>query len=150
MSLFGARTWVGRGFGFTKWGIAGPSGFFANSGEFSLLMAIVAVMSIGFLIGFNKQKSIYILLPITATMTVLGASSRGSQIAIIIGLIYLVILYRMVNFKYLITFAFVGYVGISLMPEEQVSRFRDMGSDNTSQSRLDYWEAGWDMMKDYP
>lgn len=150
MSFFGARTWVSRGFGFTKWGIAGPTGFFANSGEFSLLMAMVAVLSIGFLVGFNKHKSLYVLLPITAIMTVMGASSRGSQLAIVVGLFYLAVAYRKISVKYFLVFFILGFLGYNLLPDEQLERFRSMGSDNTSQSRLEYWEAGLDMMKEYP
>lgn len=150
MSFFGARTWAGRGFGFTKWGIAGPAGFFANSGEFSLLMAIVAVMSIGFLVGMNRHRSFYLLLPITAIMTVMGASSRGGQIAIVAGLLFLVLAYKKVSFKYLLVIGVAGYLIYSLMPAEQLQRFQSIGKDNTSQSRLDYWVAGWDMMKEYP
>ncbi len=150
MSFFGARTWVSRGFGFTKWGIAGPSGFFANSGEFSLLMAMVAVLAIGFLIGTGKYKTWYALLPITATMTVMGASSRGGQLALIAGLLYLALRYKKISLKYIIVFSTVGYLAFNLMPEEQLERFRGIGVDNTSQSRLDYWAGGWDMMKDYP
>ena len=150
MSYFGAKTWVSRGFGFTKWGIAGPDGYFSNSGEFSLLMAMVAMMAIGFLTGLGKLKSIYCLLPITAFMTVLGASSRGSQLAVIAGGVYLLISYRKLSLKYLTYFFLIGYIGFNLLPEQQMERFRTMGDDNTSQSRLEYWEGGIDMMKKYP
>lgn len=150
MSLFGAKTWVLRGFGFTKWGIAGPAGFFSNSGEFSLLMAMVFVLSIGFLIGIGKHKSYLLVLPITAIMTVLGASSRGSQLAIIFGVLFMLYCYKKFSFKYLLILGLVFYGAISLMPQEQIDRFRNMGSDSTSQSRMKYWSAGWDMMKEYP
>lgn len=150
MSLFGARTWIGRGFGFTKWGISGPAGYFSNSGEFALLMAIVAVLSISMLIGFNKLKSWYILLPITAVMTVLAASSRGGQLALLVGLVSLALLYRKLSLKYLISFALIGYLIYSFIPEEQMERFRTMGDDSTSQTRLVYWQAGWEMMNEHP
>ena len=56
MSFFGAKIWAMRGFGFTGWGIQGPPGFFENSGEYSLIMAIFAVMSIPFIISLNIKK----------------------------------------------------------------------------------------------
>ncbi|MCK5666390.1 MAG: hypothetical protein KAI17_23025, partial [Thiotrichaceae bacterium] len=94
MSFFGAEVWTLRGFGFAGWGIQGPPGYFQNSGEFSLLMAMTAVMSIPFLIGLGLKRRYLWLLPITAVMTVLGANSRGGQLALVIGLLYLLIVYK--------------------------------------------------------
>jgi Lipid A core - O-antigen ligase and related enzymes len=150
MSFFGARTWATRGFGFTKWGLAGPPGFFANSGEFSLLMAMVAVISLAFLMKRDHLNKIYFLLPITASMTVLGASSRGGQIALIVGLLYIGFTIGKLKVKNLIYIGLAGYIGFSLLPQEQKDRFSNMGDDNTSTSRLNYWNAGIEMMNKYP
>lgn len=150
MSLFGAKTWVLRGFGFTKWGIAGPSGFFANSGEFSLLMAIVAVISLAYLLSQKEVKKIYFLLPITASMTILGASSRGSQIALIIALLIIAITIEKLRIKNILYFVLASYLAFTFIPQEQKERIINMGDDNTSQSRLEYWGAGLDMMNNNP
>jgi O-antigen ligase len=150
MSLFGARTWAGRGFGFSSWGIQGPAGFFQNSGEFSLLMAICAVMSIPLLLYMKPKTRLYWLLPLTAIMTVLGASSRGGQLALVVGLVYLLISYKKIsprNLAYVIVFVSVAW---TLFPEEQKARFNTAGSDQTSTTRLNYWEAGIDMARNYP
>lgn len=148
MSLFGAKTWVSRGFGFTSWGIAGPDGYFANSGEFSLLMAMFAIMSLGFIAGHATKRKIYYIAPITAVMTVLGASSRGSQLAIAAGLLVMAFVMGKLSLKNILIFALIGTLGYNLMPEEQMKRFESMGEDDTSQSRLKYWESGVKMMND--
>ena len=136
MSLFGAKVWTLRGFGFAGWGIQGPPGYFQNSGEFSLLMAMTAVMSIPFLIGLDLKRRYLWLLPITAVMTVLGASSRGGQLALVVGLLYLLIAYKKLRIKNLVYAVLVGWLIMTILPEEQKARFSSMGDDDTSVSRL--------------
>lgn len=150
MSLFGARTWVSRGFGFTDWGIAGPTGFFQNSGEFSLLMAMFAVMSIPIILALKPRTKLYYILPVTAIMTVLGASSRGSQLALLIGLICLMIGYKKLSLKYLVYAGLLVATIWMVLPEEQKQRFQTAGEDDTSTTRLAYWTAGIDMAKKHP
>lgn len=150
MSFFGARVWINRGFGFAAWGIQGPPGFFQNSGEFSLLMAIYAVMSIPLLLYMKSKTKLYWLLPITAVMTVMGASSRGGQLALVVGLIYLLLAYKKIRFKNLVYVLVVVSIAWALFPEEQKARFETAGSDQTSETRLEYWSAGIDMAKEYP
>lgn len=150
MSFFGARVWVGRGFGFAAWGIQGPPGFFQNSGEFSLLMAMCAVMSIPLILYMKPKTKLYWLLPVTAAMTVMGASSRGGQLALAAGLIYLLLAYKKVSFKNLAYGIVLISIAWALFPEEQKARFETAGSDKTSETRLEYWSAGVDMAKEYP
>ena len=150
MSLFGAKTWALRGFGFAGWGIQGPPGYFNNSGEFSLLMAMAAVMSIPFLIGLGLKRRYLWLLPITAVMTVLGASSRGGQLALVIGLLYLLIAYKKIRIKNLVYTALAGWLIMTILPEEQKARFSTMGDDGSSVTRMNYWHAGIDMAKETP
>jgi putative inorganic carbon (HCO3(-)) transporter len=150
MSLFGAKTWVGRGFGFTKWGIAGPTGFFANSGEFSLLMAMLAVLSLSYLFAFKKVSRWYYFLPVTAIMTVAGASSRGGQLALVLGLAYIFLFVYKIRFKSLLVVMLFLFLSVELLPVEQKQRFESMGEDGTSKSRLKYWTAGMDMIEAYP
>lgn len=150
MSFFGARVWVSRGFGFSSWGISGPAGFFENSGEFSLLMAICVVMSIPLILYMKSKTKLYWLLPITATMTVMGASSRGGQLALLVGLVYLLLATKKLSFKNLLYAMIFFAVAWAVFPEEQKVRFDAAGFDETSTSRLDYWDAGIDMAKEYP
>ena len=150
MSFFGARVWASRGFGFAAWGIQGPAGFFQNSGEFSLLMAICAVMSIPLILYMKSKTKLYWILPITGIMAVMGASSRGGQLALLVGLIYLLLAYKKIRFKNLLYVAVFASAVWAIFPEEQKARFETAGSDGTSTTRLDYWEAGIDMAKEYP
>lgn len=150
MSFFGARVWAGRGFGFAEWGIQGPPGFFQNSGEFSLLMAICTVMSVPLILYMKSKTKIYWLLPLTAAMTVMGASSRGGQLALLVGVVYLLVVYKKISIKNLVYTAVFAAVVWTFLPEEQKARFETAGSDQTSTTRLDYWEAGIDMAKNYP
>ncbi|MDN6327077.1 MAG: O-antigen ligase family protein [Alkalibacterium sp.] len=150
MSFFGARTWVGRGFGFSGWGLQGPPGFFQNSGEFSLLMAICAVMSIPLILHMKPKTKLYWLLPVTGVMTVMAASSRGGQLALLTGLIYLLLAYKKIRFKNLVYVAIVASIAWAIFPDEQKARFATAGSDGTSETRLEYWSAGIDMAKEYP
>jgi len=150
MSLFGAKTWAMRGFGFTKWGIAGPDGFFSNSGEYSLLMAMLAVWSLAFILRHENKSRLYYLLPITAVMSVLGASSRGGQLALIAGLLYLAFVVGRLRIKTLFYIVLSGWLIYQVIPEEQKERFESMGSDNTSVSRVIYWKSGLDMLQKYP
>lgn len=150
MSLFGARVWVSRGFGFAAWGIQGPAGFFQNSGEFSLLMAMCAVMSIPLILYMKPKTKVYWLFPITTVMTVMGASSRGGQLALLVGLIYLLLAYKKIRFKNLVYVTIFILIAWTLFPEGQKVRFETAGSDRTSETRLEYWSAGINMAKEYP
>lgn len=150
LSLFGAKTWALRGFSFTGWGIAGPSGFFQNSGELSLLMVIFFALSYGFISGHKNASKLYYLAPITAAMTVLAASSRGSQLALAAVVVLLLIRIGKLRLKTIAIILFIAWTGITLLPDEQKTRFSTMGDDGTSESRLVYWKKGREMMEDYP
>jgi O-antigen ligase len=150
ISFFGARTWVQRGFAFQDFGISGPSGFFQNSGELSLLMAMLTIMSLSVLFGNSSVRKIYYIFPITTVMTVLAASSRASQLALLIGSFIFFLIKGKLNFKYLLIASAVLYGGYMLLPDEQKARFSSAGEDSTSQSRLLYWEKGLEMTAKYP
>lgn len=150
MSFFGARVWASRGFGFADWGIAGPPGFFNNSGEFSLLIAIAFVLAVPFIVAMKPRTIFYWVLPLTAAMTVLGANSRGSQLALVVGCVYLLLAYRKVKFQNVMAVALFSSFVWFILPEEQKERFSSAGDDGTSTARLIYWEAGIDMAKNNP
>lgn len=150
MSFFGARTWVSRGFGFADWGISGPAGFFENSGEFSLLMAMAAVIAIPFIVALKPKTKLYYILPLTAIMTVIGASSRGSQLALLVGLVFLLIKYQKISVKNVIYIVAIVSIIWTVLPEQQKQRFESAGDDDTSVTRLAYWTAGIDMAKKHP
>jgi O-antigen ligase len=154
ISLFTAKVWVMRGFAYTSWGLMGPPGFFQNSGELAIQMLMFSPIALE-LARFMKpwlsrpKFLIFLLLPITGAMTVMGASSRGGQL----GLVYQVyhsILKGNISFKTIVLVAAIGWTAFYLLPEEQKNRFSAAGDDRTSQQRLLYWEHGLTMIKEHP
>ncbi|QJR81986.1 hypothetical protein CA267_015105 [Alteromonas pelagimontana] len=149
-----SRIWIMRGFGFTSWGLMGPPGYFQNSGELAVLMLVL------FPIGYYLYKAYkndvrrwekYLLLAATICpiLTILGSSSRGAQIALVIQL--LLMFYKQIfKPKVLILIVLICSIGWNILPEEQKLRFTEIGEDKSSIQRKLYWEHGWDMMKDNP
>jgi len=154
IALGTTRVWAFRGFSFTSWGLTGPKGFFQNSGELSILMLMLLPLAF-YLYQYLKdkvskwEKLILLAFWICPILTVLGASSRGAQLALFVQLI---VMFRKSVFKLkpLIGISVLVIALINLLPEEQKERFRDSGDDKTSEQRLLYWENGWEMMLDYP
>lgn len=154
IALGTSKAWAARGFSFAGWGLMGPSGYFQNSGELAILM--VMLFPLAFYLYQNLkdkivlwEKLLLLAFWVCPILTILGASSRGSQIALVFQL---VLMFRKSIFKFkpLIGIAIL-VAGLNfLLPAEQKERFSSAGDDKTSQQRLLYWEHGWEMMKDYP
>ncbi|WP_049631534.1 O-antigen ligase family protein [Cellvibrio sp. pealriver] len=149
-----SKSWVSRGFSFTSWGLMGPKGYFQNSGELAILMLML--FPLAFYLYFHLkervktwEKILLALFWICPALTIMGASSRGAQIAFVVVLAFM---FRKSIFK---VKSLVGIVILCsslyyLLPQEQKDRFAAAGDDKTSQQRLLYWENGWEMMKDHP
>lgn len=154
LSFFGARTWVMRGFGFVKWGIKGPPGFFGNSSDFSsemLMFAPIAFELALFVKPVVRRVTYWFLMlgAVTGAMSVLGASSRGSQVALAFQGVWVAI-QRKLKFKILIAIALIGALGYALLPATEKARFSTAGTDQTSVQRLDYWREGIKMIEHHP
>jgi O-antigen ligase len=154
LSLFGARTWMVRGFSFTTWGIQGPPGFFTNSGELSIQMLVYGPLAYYLAIFFRPHISktkfyLLLLMPVTAAMTVIGASSRGAQLALGYQS-YRTLLKGRTSVKTIIVAVAAIWIAVSLIPAEQKARFTALGDDRTSQQRLLYWKHGLEMIHDHP
>lgn len=154
MSQHGFRVWAMRGFAFADWGLAGPAGWFQNSGELGIQMCVFLPLSVGFILAFRQQWPRWFtgmawLMPMTAIATILGSSSRGAVLGGVGALLpfFLRSKYRV---KALIIVGGVLTVGYALMPPEFLSRFQSAGEDDTSTARLERWEAGIEMMLDHP
>lgn len=149
-----SKNWAFRGFGFTSWGLKGPSGYFENSGELAILMLIL--FPIGFYLYRSLRKDVrtwekLVLLAATVcpVLTILGSSSRGAQLALLVQLV--VMFWRQIfNPKVIVGVLIMGYVGWQVLPPEQKERFTTIGTDKSSMQRQLYWENGWEMMKDHP
>jgi O-antigen ligase len=156
LSFFGARTWASRGFGFADWGIMGPPGPFQNSGELSIQMLMAGAIGYHmaiFLRPFVSRLKYWLLaaIPITSALTVLGASSRGAQLALAAQVGGSALARSRKNrLKILIAVIAVGAIGFALLPDEQKARFENMGDDQTSEQRMLYLTNGVEMVKEHP
>jgi putative inorganic carbon (HCO3(-)) transporter len=154
LSIGTAKIWAMRGFAFTNYGINGPQGYFQNSGELAIQMLVLVALSAYLLSYMWKnsgwvEKVILLLSVLTPILTIIGASSRGSQLA----LAAIIILFFNKNIfrpKVLVVFMLMVIAINQFLPDEQKDRFRSMGGDNTSTQRILYWKNGWEMMKDFP
>jgi O-antigen ligase len=156
LSQHGARTFASRGFGFTGWGLSGPPGWFHNSGELSLQMVIMFSMSWSILAGLREFISgtkrwwvLLLLFPGTAALTVIGTSSRGGQIALL-AVVLIIFLKGHHLLKRTLVLSLLMYIGWSLLPEEQITRFNTMGEDETSEYRLMHWENAIEVINEHP
>lgn len=154
LSFHGARTWTMRGFAFTDWGLAGPPGHFQNSGELSVQMLMFAPLALQlalYLKAYISPIKFWVLLaiPVTAVMTVIGAGSRGSQLAMLYQF-YRIQLKGKLTFKRIAVAAGILAIGFAVLPDEQKARFTSAGEDRTSQQRLLYWKRGVEMIGDHP
>lgn len=154
MSQHGFTAWTLRGFSFTQWGLTGPAGWFNNSGEYAIQMLIFGSLSAAFVLGLKEKwgkykKWFFYFMPFTAAMTVLGASSRGSQLGLLI--IGLILMTRVkAGLKIFLTMTVLIVLGYFLLPDEQIARFTEIGDDKNSLTRLAYWSYGWEVIKDFP
>lgn len=154
LSFFGARTWAARGFGFTDWGLEGPPGFFENSSDFSsemLMFAPIAFELALFVKPHVRRVTYWFLMlgAVTGAMSVLGASSRGSQVGLAVQGTWIAI-QRKLKLKVLIAIAVLAGAGYALLPAAEKLRFANVGTDKTSIQRLDYWRAGLKMIETHP
>lgn len=154
MSQHGFTTWARRGFSFTQWGLIGAGGYFQNSGEYAIQMLIFGSMSAAFVLALKEKwgrykKWFFYFMPFTAVMVVLGASSRGSQLALlVIGLLLMVRVKA--GFKVFVTMIVLMALAYFLLPEEQIQRLSNIGDDKNSLTRFAYWAYGWEVIKDHP
>lgn len=154
MSQHGFRTWAGRGFAFADWGVTGAPGWFHNSGEFGIQMCIFLPLAVEFIIAMRSYwnrltRWFFYSFPITAVGGAIASTSRGAQLGVAcLGLWW--IARSKHRGRSLIAVAAVMAIGWAVMPEEQKMRFTTAGSDNTSITRLERWEAGIEMALERP
>ncbi len=147
--------WAKRGFSFTEWGLQGPPGFFCNSGELTILMLTLFPLGF-FLLTFKKkyhirlfEKILLISCVCCPLLTILGGSSRGSQVAMAVTLI-LMFRKKVFKLKYIVLLVVIILAVSKLLPEEQKDRFRNAGTDQTSIQRKLYWKHGREMIAEHP
>ena len=155
MSQFAVRTFAAIGFSFQDWGATGGPGWFRNSGEMAIQMCVFLGLSLHWILAARhrwprwKTGLLLAVFPGTALVALLASSSRGGQLG---GAA--VLLFTLAHSKHRVK----GLLWITVLlpilwvatPQEQKARFEEMGSDNTSVSRLTYWRDGIEIMKQYP
>lgn len=153
MSQHGFMNFASRGFSFADWGATGAPGWFQNSGEFAIQMVIFSPLVIAFILALKKYWGRYTtwffyLLPITALISIVASSSRGSQMAILgVGLWF--VLKSRKGIKAVAGVVVVGAVLYFMIPPEQIARLEEMGEDRTSLQRYAYWSHGLDVIEQH-
>jgi putative inorganic carbon (hco3(-)) transporter len=154
MSQHGFKSWAASGFQFNREGVNGAPGWFQNSGEVGIQMCVFLPMTVYFIFAGWKEWGLWrrlVMLGVAATIvgTVVGSSSRGALIGC--GVVGLWILMRSrYKVKGLIAIgAVVGIVAL-ILPPQFYGRLDQMGEDNSSVLRLQYWAYGWELMKQHP
>lgn len=156
MSQHGAITWAQRGFGFSGWGISGPMGWFTNSGELGLQMAMVCTISLCFFIGMRQYLSGWrrwamLAVPVTSLMSVLASSTRGDYLAMVAALLWLALASKGNRILIIFLVTCILAIGYWAMPPEMLARFQVAGSeqDYTSLTRETRWKAGFEIFRDH-
>ena len=154
MAQHGFLSWASKGFKFDKDGVGGAPGWFQNSGEFGIQLCIFTPLVISFIAAVtpycSRLKLCFLYLaPFTAIASVIGSSSRGALIGLVLGSAWLL---RTTKYLFQTIIAVSGLLVIIYLtiPPESLARLENSGSDNTSLHRLDRWHKGWETIKKYP
>ena len=147
-------SWASRGFSFTSWGLMGPQGFFQNSGELSILMLLLFPLAYFFYKEMKDkvtkwERRLLLAFWICPILTILGASSRGAQVALVV-MLALIFRKSVFRIKPLVGVVILCAGIFFLLPDEQKERFTEAGEDKTSLQRLLYWKRGMEMIKRHP
>jgi putative inorganic carbon (HCO3(-)) transporter len=155
MAQHGAFGWAERGFSFASYGLIGSPGWFRNSGEYAIQMLIFGNLFVAIVVSLRKywgcyKKYFFYFVAATGYMAIMGASSRGAQIALAVIGIWM-LLKQKGGFKGIIGMAIIAVLVFYVLPDEQIQRFQEMGDDRSSLQRIAYWEYGLhDVIPKYP
>lgn len=155
MSQHGAIEWASRGFSFAGWGLVGAPGWFRNSGEYAIQMLIFGSLAIAFVYSLKDywgkyKKWFFFAAAATGYMAVMGASSRGAQLAILAVAVWMLLKQKW-GVRGLATILVISVALYMVLPDEQIQRFHDIGNDPDSLQRLAYWEYGFnEVIPKYP
>jgi len=154
MGQHGTIDWIRRGFSFASYGLIGSPGWFRNSGEFSIQMLIFGSLAVAYVVSFRQywskvKKWILFAMASTGYLSVVGASSRGSQLALAVIIAWGLLKIKG-GFKFLLLTLAIVFALYHLLPEQQIIRFEDSGKDDTSLQRLAYWKIGVKIAEEHP
>ena len=154
MSQFSFIKWVTSGFGFIATGSGGGPGWFRNSGEFGIQMCIFLSLSACFFFALKEQwprwkKILFLFFPFTALTGTISSSSRGAVLGVVCILIFMLLRGKH-RFEGVIVIGVILALVYFLMPDQQMERFQSAGTDKSSQSRIEYWNRGIELVSSYP
>lgn len=154
MAQNGAYTFAMRGFAYTKWGLKGTPGWFSDSGDFGIAMNLYAPLSMAFVLALKQYWSklklyIFYLFPLAGVVTIIGTASRGAQLGLLAMGAWFLLKGRN-GLRNIILIVLTGSVIYSLLPEQMLEEYQTAGEDGTSIDRLEHWEFGRQVIKDYP
>lgn len=156
MSQHGTRSWAMAGFAFQGHGVTGAPGWFQNSGEFGVQMAIfvpiVGYFTVALRPHLGKKMLLFCyLMMLTAIIGTIGSSSRGAMIAVAAVVLFMVLKSRH-KMKALMIVAVLALFTNFMLPPESRARFEAIGDDEdrTSVSRQNYWNFGVKVIGEYP
>jgi O-antigen ligase len=154
MAQHGFRTWAERGFGSANWGVSGSPGWFQNSGEFGMQMAMLVPLLGAHLALLSRQFNAQVLLPamlflVMVIGSAIASNSRGALLGLVAYGLWFATKSRMRIKSLLVVFIAASAI-VAVIPEETMQRFTTAGDDQTSESRLTYWRHGIEAVREHP
>jgi putative inorganic carbon (hco3(-)) transporter len=154
MAQFSFINWVASGFGFIKIGSGGGPGWFQNSGEFGIQMCIFLSLSACFFFALKEywppwKKILFLFFPFIALTGTISSSSRGAVVGAVCVLFFMFLKGKH-RFKGLVALGVILALVYFFLPDEQLGRLQSSGDDNSSTTRLVYWERGRELVSRFP
>ena len=154
MARSASWSWAMDGFAFRNWGAAGAPGWFENSGELGIQMCIYLALLVGMMNGLRRHWSRWTRLMVwgaagMGAVAIAATSSRGSELAGICVLLWLIIKSRH-RARGLVAACVLASVLALVLPPEQIERMRASGTDGTSLARKTYWAEGSTIISEHP
>jgi putative inorganic carbon (hco3(-)) transporter len=148
LAQHGFRVSASRGFGF-GFGVKGPAGYFQNSADLGVQMAIYTPWAVAVYFGLRKYwpnrylRWFFIFAAVAGVVTALATGQRNTLVAFAaMGLA--VVFFSRHRIRSLLIMSVVAVAVYALMPDGLKARFETAGTDETSDYRLMYWERGID------
>ena len=154
MAQFSFFNWVSAGFGYVAIGSGGGPGWFRNSGEFGIQMCIFFPLAACFFFTLKEywpkwKKILFLSFPLFALTGTVSSSSRGAVVGVFCVLFFMFMRSKH-RLKGLVALGVILTLVYFLMPDRQMERFEAAGDDRTSQTRLEYWKRGIQLVSLYP
>jgi O-antigen ligase len=154
MAQFSFFNWLSAGLGFISIGSGGGPGWFQNSGEFGIQMCIFLSLAACFFFALKEhwprwKRILFLFFPITALTGTISSSSRGALVGVVFVLVFMLMKGKH-RLKGLVALLVILALVYFLIPDQQLERFQSSGEDETSVTRLEYWNRGLELVSLFP